>query len=63
MTRYVRQTAPRQYSDAWADDAFAEPAMLTVCDHDAVDTGLLFDDGTPILRAPNPIGFGREDEW
>lgn len=35
----------------------------TVCDHEAVDTGLIDQDGNMILRAPNPMGFGRDDEW
>lgn len=40
-----------------------DPHTPTVCDHQAVDTGLLDANGDPIKRAPNPIGFGRRDEW
>lgn len=35
----------------------------TVSDHKATDTGLLDVNGDPIMRAPNPIGFGRDEEW
>lgn len=62
MTRYIRLPT-RQYVDEWQPDVSPQPPMPTVCDHEAVETGLLFADGTPILRASNPIGFGREDEW
>lgn len=34
-----------------------------VCDHEATDTGLLDLNGDPIMRAPNPVGFGRDEEW
>jgi len=38
-------------------------SVPTVSDHEATDTGLLDVNGDPIMRAPNPIGFGRDDEW
>jgi len=36
---------------------------VSVCDHEAVYTGLLDADGDEIWREPNPIGFGRDGEW
>lgn len=62
MPRYFIRT--RRASDD--DDCWPEPAMNhvpTVCDHEAVDTGLIDSDGNMIMRAPNPMGFGRDDEW
>lgn len=37
--------------------------QVTRSDDEATDTGLLDVNGDPIMRAPNPIGFGRDDEW
>lgn len=59
MSRYVRQSRAR----LWVEDEMfpGEEAMRsvpTVPEHEAVETGLLWADGAPILRAPNPIGFG-----
>jgi hypothetical protein len=45
----------------WSDESL-KPS-LTVSDHEAVDTGLLDNRGDPIMRAPLPIGFGRNEEW
>lgn len=36
---------------------------LSVPDHEPTDTGLINLNGETIWRAPNPIGFGRDDEW
>lgn len=36
---------------------------LEVSDHEAVYTGLLDSDGNAIMRVPNPMGFGKDDEW
>lgn len=47
--------------DAW--DAPIQSHVPTVCNHEAIDTGLLDSNGDPIMRAPNPIGFGKDDEW
>ncbi len=51
-----------------ADDEYWEPmspllTSIEVCDHEATDTGLLDADGSSIFRAPNPIGFGRDEDW
>lgn len=37
--------------------------MPTVDSHEATDTGLLDSRGDAIWRAPNPMGFGRNEEW
>lgn len=63
--RYFIQRKPRA---SWIGDDDVWPAanaghIPTVCDHEATDTGLLDANGDPIMRAPNPIGFGRDDEW
>lgn len=62
MSRYF--TKPRAWvaDDLYADDAPMLPA-LTVSDHEATDTGLLDHNGDAIMRAPNPVGFGRDEEW
>lgn len=66
MPRYF--TAPRAHARAWVADDDTWPVSIatnipTVCDHEATDTGLLDINGNAIMRAPNPIGFGRDDEW
>jgi hypothetical protein len=33
---------------------------LEVDDHVSVDTGIIDERGDSIMRAPNPIGFGRD---
>lgn len=48
--------------DLGPDDAGMLPALY-VSDHEATDTGLLDAEGEPIMRAPNPIGFGRDLDW
>jgi hypothetical protein len=60
MPRYF--TRPR----AWVgDDVWDDPQshLPMVSDHQAVDTGLLDLNGDAIMRAPKPIGFGKDDEW
>jgi hypothetical protein len=64
MARYF--TAPRATKALWVeDDVFVSPLVpsLTVDDHEATDTGLLDQHGHSIMRAPYPMGFGRDDEW
>jgi hypothetical protein len=36
---------------------------LDVPDHESTDTGLVDKNGNSIMRAPRPIGFGRDREW
>jgi hypothetical protein len=55
-------------SRGWIEDpTFPEDApmiaSLEVDNHECVETGLLWGDGSAILRAPNPLGFGRDEEW
>lgn len=59
--RYVRAQIenPKMF---WGDDPPLIP-NLTVDNHECVETGLIWKDGTPIMRAPYPIGYGRDDEW
>lgn len=59
---------PRYFARPRADDEYWEDAAplitsVEVCGHVAVDTGLLDADGNSIFRAPNPVGFGKDDEW
>ena len=60
MARYFTQK-PRASDDEWWPDPIIH--VPTVCDHVAVDTGLIDTDGNSIMRAPNPVGFGRDEEW
>lgn len=60
MARYVIR--PRANDDEY----WPEPQTVTnleVADHEATDTGLLDADGNIIWRLPNPMGFGKDDEW
>lgn len=44
-------------------DAQAQFNIPSVSDHTATDTGLIDANGDCIMRAPRPMGFGRDDEW
>ncbi len=60
MSRYTRPAARLWVEDeVFPSEESLRPA-LTVCDHEPTDTGLLWPDGCPVLRAPNPIGFHVE---
>lgn len=66
MSRYF--TRPRALRAFWVEDEHFSPdptpsPQLTVSDHEATDTGLIDLNGDCIMRAPNPIGFGKDDEW
>ena len=67
MSRYIIMPRTRQKTaQAWADDDWLEEPLRvhpTVDDHEAIDTGLITLNGDAIMRAPNPMGFGRDDEW
>ena len=58
MSRYAKPARTAFYDDD-------NPLLpnLSVDDHEAVDTGLIWATGEPIMRMPNPIGFGRDEEW
>lgn len=66
MPRYFSK---RPRSDGWAGDDLYDDERggmlleLTVDEHVATDTGLLDADGNAIWRGPNPVGFGKDDEW
>ena len=58
---YTRPKAWVEDEDAW--DAHVSDHIPTVSDHEPTDTGLLDANGEAIWRAPNPVGFGKDDEW
>ncbi len=60
MARYF--VAPHQPRADWGDDYPLIPD-IHVPEHRPIDTGLLDVRGNAIMRAPNPLGFGRDDEW
>lgn len=62
MSRYFTKPKAWVADDIYDEDRVPQPS-LTVCDHEATDTGLLDASGDVIWRAPNPIGFGRDGEW
>lgn len=62
MARYFTQ--PKQEAPRAEYDWFMPLVPhLTVPEHEAQDTGLVDHKGNPIKRSPNPIGFGRDEEW
>lgn len=63
MSRYfvARRALWVEDEEAWG--AHVSDSVPTVCDHEATDTGLVDINGDAIMRAPNPIGFGKDDEW
>lgn len=61
MPRYTRKPANTHSWDIDEDEPF-RPG-IEVADHEPIDTGLLWPDGEAIIRNPNPIGFGRDQEW
>lgn len=63
MTRYFSKPKSFYVAD---EDSWESPSMcpdITVCDHEPTDTGLLDENGETIWRAPNPVGFGKDEEW
>lgn len=61
MPRYATRPRAEADCDGWSMGPLLD--SVTVSDHEAIDTGLLDADGNTIWRMPNPIGFGRDDEW
>jgi len=60
MTRYTRgPKAPV----SWIDDDSPLVPEVQVPEHIPVETGLIWADGQPIMREPNPMGFGRDEDW
>ena len=61
MARYfVQQKQPE--TGYWYDNGPLLPD-LGVPEHVPTDTGLVDMQGRPIMRAPRPVGFGRDREW
>lgn len=64
MSRYFTARHPKSLwvadDDIWSD---GETHLPTVSDPEATDTGLLDAKGEIIWRAPNPVGFGRDEDW
>lgn len=69
MPRYFTQFGGRAGGGKTAtradDDWYSRPLLadLYVPEHQARETGLVDARGRDILRAPNPMGFGKDDEW
>lgn len=65
MGRYFSK-APKAYRPHICEDTwYVDPVLpsLSADDHDPVFTGLLDARGEQIWRAPNPMGFGKDEEW
>lgn len=58
MSRYAKPTRAD-----WFDADNPLLPSLSVDDNEPIDTGLIWVTGEPIIRMPNPIGFGRDEEW
>lgn len=63
MSRYFTRRPYAWVEDEEAWDAPINDHIPTVDIWVPIDTGLLDKDGNCIMRAPNPIGFGKDDEW
>ena len=61
MARYVVRV-PRAWIEDDIDAESHRPDIIVQL-HEAADTGLLDAGGNSIFRLPNPIGFGRDEEW
>jgi hypothetical protein len=65
VSRYFSR--PRAAKAFWVEDDLYDtptrPDTPSVDEHVATETGLLDKFGDPIWRAPNPMGFGKDDEW
>lgn len=61
--RYIKAGLPLYIeTPSWGDDEGSLKPCLTVDDAKRVHTGLIWADGTPVYRVPDPIGFGRAGE-
>ncbi len=64
MSRYFTRPRGRLRAfDEWHDNDAPLLPSIEVPEHETIDTGLLDVAGEKIWRAPNPLGFGRDDEW
>jgi hypothetical protein len=65
VSRYFTRRAPASF---YVEDDYYAPSpghlpTPEVLEHEATDTGLLDSNGDTIMRAPNPMGFGKDGEW
>jgi hypothetical protein len=60
VSRYRKPARTVAY---WYDDDSPLCPDISVDEHVAIDTGLVWETGEPIMREPNPVGFGRDGEW
>lgn len=61
----MRYTTKPVKSD-WEDGLIGSPLLLThltVTEPEPEFTGLYAPSGEGLFRLPNPIGFGRDEEW
>lgn len=63
MSRYIRGAKPLYVETPLWDDVEPHRPNLTVDGAKVVDTGLLYPDGSKVMRVANPVGFGRDREW
>lgn len=61
MPRYVTKSI-RAGDWIWQEETKIQ-YISTVSDHIVKETGLLDKDGQKLYRFPNPMGFGRDDQW
>lgn len=62
MARYfTRPKAWVEDEDAWG--AESPVGVPLAWENKAIDTGLLDAQGDYIMRAANPVGFGKDEEW
>jgi hypothetical protein len=60
--RYGRPNAQRPRAD-WIDADYPLIPSIEVDEHRPVKTDLIWSTGEPVMRLPNPMGFGRDGEW
>lgn len=63
MTKYLRISNRLYIEDTIFPEETPMLPNISVSDTKYINTGLLFSDGTPIMRSPIPVGFGRNKEW
>lgn len=59
----MRYTTRKPEKMDWEDYAPLVLNHLQVDDGACIPTGILTAEGDMIYHLPNPIGFGRDDEW
>jgi hypothetical protein len=62
MARYFIVAVSAERAWDWLAEYPLLPG-LQCAEHVATDTGLLDGNGRRIMRAPNPMGFGKDSEW